>query len=362
VRAEELIRHDGCVVGVRVRDLVSDTPTEIRGNITVNAGGPWLGELTGGAPDNRYPWGWTRGYNIIVRRRFFDDYGVGLEGRADDYDSASVVKRQQRNFFFAPWRSGTIIGTIYRRYTDMPGKSRLDPEEIESFIREVNGLYPPAELTMEDVTYAHVGVLPAPLKMTPGDNVDPARDTQVVDGRKAGLDGYYAVRGVKYTTAIEVAERLATQWAGAAAMPVSRSLYGGERLISVGEVDGAARELKLKLDADVAENLAVQYGARFGDVLAQIGDQADLAQPLAAGVRTIGAQVLHAVRKEQALHLSDAVLRRTALGSFRYPGRPAVEKCAALMAGELHWDESRKASEIQALHDHYENRGVAHAI
>ncbi len=64
------------------------------------------------------------------------------------------------------------------------------------------------------------------------------------------------------------------------------------------------------------------------------------------GTATIGAQVVHAVRHEMALHLDDVVFRRTGLGTLGHPGVPAIKQAAELMRAELGWDETELANEM----------------
>jgi glycerol-3-phosphate dehydrogenase len=50
-----------------------------------------------------------------------------------------------------------------------------------------------------------------------------------------------------------------------------------------------------------------------------------------------------------AQKLADVVFRRTELGSAGNPGEIALKTCAAIMAKELDWDESRIQSEIKEV-------------
>ncbi len=47
-----------------------------------------------------------------------------------------------------------------------------------------------------------------------------------------------------------------------------------------------------------------------------------------------------------ALHLDDAVFRRTGLGTIGNPGDAALKKCADLMGKLLGWSEEEKKKEI----------------
>ena len=57
-------------------------------------------------------------------------------------------------------------------------------------------------------------------------------------------------------------------------------------------------------------------------------------------------QIVHGVREEMALKLTDVVMRRTELGSTGSPGDETLETCARLMGRELGWNDDRIAAEL----------------
>jgi glycerol-3-phosphate dehydrogenase len=59
--------------------------------------------------------------------------------------------------------------------------------------------------------------------------------------------------------------------------------------------------------------------------------------------------VVHGIREEMAMRLSDILLRRTDLGSAGNPGDETVQYCADVMAKELGWNSSRKKEEMDAI-------------
>jgi glycerol-3-phosphate dehydrogenase len=71
-----------------------------------------------------------------------------------------------------------------------------------------------------------------------------------------------------------------------------------------------------------------------------------LARPLGRDCDVIGAEILYAARKEMALKLSDALVRRTEAGAAGHPGADAVERAAAIMARAHEWDEWRTRNEV----------------
>ena len=69
--------------------------------------------------------------------------------------------------------------------------------------------------------------------------------------------------------------------------------------------------------------------------------------------RTVGAEVIHAVREEMAHKLADCVFRRTDLGTAGHPGEDALERCARLMGEELGWSSERRELELAEVRSRF---------
>ncbi len=367
VAAVKIMTHAGEVVGLRVRHAMTGAEGELRAPLVVNTAGAWLDQVAVDhpmpAPPDR---AWVRAFNVVITRRLFGEYGVGLEAVTEFKDEQAVVRRGKRNYFIGPWRAGSLLGTIYKPYAAAPDQAALDPAEIQDFLDDINRIYPPAQVTMAEVAFAHVGILPAagPRGVRA---VDPAKDTAIYDYEKiAGLKGYLAVKSVKYTTAIEVAERLVRQAARRINKPVTPDLpeqvYGGEHPMRGEDVGDYCREQGLLLAPDIRAGLSQQYGCRFDEVLAAGSRQGGWLERIAPGCPVIKAEILHAVHKEYACRLADVILRRTELGSAGYPGDLVLKTCAGLMAVALKWSPERQAEEVRAVQDHYRRLGVGHTL
>ncbi len=83
-------------------------------------------------------------------------------------------------------------------------------------------------------------------------------------------------------------------------------------------------------------------------------ERPELAAPVAAGVATLGGEVVHAIRNEMALRLADIVVRRTGLGSGGRPAPAALEACARIAAAELSWPAARTAEELALTERFYD--------
>lgn len=351
VRAEEVIAENGAVSAVRVTDGLTNDSIIICTRGVVVAAGPWrhLLKLPPQVPENLTTW--LDSYNIVVNRNLFGKHAVGLESRSEGI---------KRNLFFAPWRGGTIIGTHYKpwagtskligmAYESWPGEhpkgGQVRPEVLDEFMSDIHKIYPGSGLSIRDVTFVHIGLLPA----RPGAST-PESKSRVLDSRLlGGIRGLVVTEGVKYTTGLVDAHRavdLAAMHLGhAPACTTKTDFYGGGEAITAERIKGEALRAGLALTDLVASHL-VEYGSCFRRVLKYAANEADLAQPVAPNQPVLKAEVVFAVRDEMACHLSDVVMRRAAMGSFQNPGDAALHVVADIMARELSWNAERVIQEL----------------
>ena len=173
-----------------------------------------------------------------------------------------------------------------------------------------------------------------------------------------GLAGLLTVVGVKYTTARDVAAKsidLAWRKLG---LPPKQSLgentplHGGNIARYDDYVQEEARRKLKGLTEKSVKHLIANYGAAYPEVLQHTNENSEALLPLARSTEVLRAEVVHGIRAEMALKLSDVVMRRTELGSAGHPGAEAVQACAKIMAEELKWNEPRvraELAEVEAL-------------
>jgi glycerol-3-phosphate dehydrogenase len=94
------------------------------------------------------------------------------------------------------------------------------------------------------------------------------------------------------------------------------------------------------------QQLVHNYGSETGRIYEVAGRDGALLQPVAGQETVLQAEVIHAIREEMALRLSDVLLRRTELGSGECPAEAVREASSRLMAAELGWEEARRQREI----------------
>jgi len=107
-------------------------------------------------------------------------------------------------------------------------------------------------------------------------------------------------------------------------------------------------------DHNTRERLARTYGSTHTRLLETIQNTPEDGEPLSSDCAITRAEVTHAVREEMAVHLSDALLRRTEAGSAGQPDDTALRTAAKTMAQELGWSNERIKSEIADTQSVYE--------
>jgi glycerol-3-phosphate dehydrogenase len=343
LEAASLLTDGRRVTGVRARDRQTGKELEIAARLTVNATGASVDSLL-------TPLGVSMGMpllkamNLITRR---DAGEEALGGRAPS----------GRHLFLVPWRGRALLGTWESdRAMDANGLD-VTGGEIAAFISELNQAFPALDLTPADVSLVHRGIVPAARTAAGGVRLD-GRD-RVRDHAVDGIDGLLSVAGTKYTTVRAVAERLVDlgiaklQRPRAPCRTASRPLPGGSVRDLALTIAEARRDHDEGLPSDAIPHLVAAYGSRYRDVLNLAHDRPGWRVRIAEASPVIGAELVWAVRKEMAVTLSDAVIRRTPLGALGYPGDTAVERSAQIVGDELAWSEEQKREEVAAVKGFY---------
>lgn len=349
LQADRIIIADREVRGVEVSDRLGGAAFTVHAPLVINAAGPWLGEIQRRSRQLPTTEDLAKAVNIVVDRALFPGYGVGLAGSTGYVDRDAAFKRRKRLYFFAPWQNRTIIGTTYSYTAGQDTAATVTDEDIVEILREVNTIYPMARLTMKDVVFSHAGLVPA---YRPAGSVRHSAEPQMVKHSKVidhtradGLKGLLTIEGVKYTTAPAIARDV-------------------EMLLATGRGPDGSAAVGPRPHGFADRRLIDAYGRRFRHIEQVYGpDCVEIFQIIAADERSacylrldpplLAAEVIHAVREEMAVKLSDVVLRRTDSGTTGCPDRHDLRAIAGVMAGELGWDEPRIEREIAEVLAHY---------
>jgi len=355
LRADTALVEGGRVRGVRCVDeapapvvsasVAVERAVDVSARVVVNATGPQgdrvAAQLLGRALPRLVPV-LSLGLNVVTR-------SLGLE-------AAVGGMARGRLFFAAPWRGVTIAGTGHEPYQGTADSPIVPPADVDTFLRDFNLAFPRAGLARADIRLVHRGLLPT-AAVVDGE-VRLLKTSVIRDHVEDGHAGLLSVIGTRYTTARHTAQLAVDRVFAALGQPAppcatDRTALAGGDVGDLATFIADARRLDDGVDRDTGERLARLYGTEHTAVR-QLIARGPLGEPLSAQCPTLGAEVVHAMRDEMAVTLADAVLRRTEAGVTGHPGRPALERAAAIMAFELGWTPARIDAEVTACERVYD--------
>ncbi len=336
-----LLRAGDAISGIVVCDRVDGATFEIRAKTVINTAGAWIPFVQGLLHGQPPPFKVTKALNLVVRRQLFEDNVVAVSG-------------EKWRYFVSPGRGRSLIGTEYLPYDGDLSSLAVSPNEIDSFLAALNRAIPLGRLTRDDVSFVHRGLLPIKRANAQAGTFTLSKHPRIIDHAVEGAPGLFSVEGVQLTTARSVAQttldRVFKSWGRQLVPSVSAStpLHGGE--LERGD-DFVQAELKrdgIGVSVDNVRRLIRTYGSEYRRVLTFMGDTR-----LKESLALLRAEIIHAVRLEMALKLTDVILRRTDVGTAEPPSEEILSFCANLMRHELGWSEARTRSEVESVRAAY---------
>jgi glycerol-3-phosphate dehydrogenase len=341
------------VSGVMAADLMTGQEIRVACRTVVSAAGPWLERLAGGGRSAPAAQLWTTAVNVVVKKRLFQQYAVGLEGYTDFTDKDALIKRGKRLFFFVPWQERyTMIGTAYAPYHGAVDDFSLSREEVAKMLDDINKILPTGQLTMADVTMVHGGLLPiSEADGGTADSVQLDKSSLIIDhGSEAGINGLFSIKGVKYTTAPDIAEKMVgmlakDKWLGGR-VPGSYAAARPRRLDLGPLIGRLGPEYEI-----IRSHLVSRYATRWREIFSYLAASDSLtanASPLwlCTEPPLLTAELLYFICEEMAVTLADVVFRRCGLASAECPERDILARVAGIMGGELGWSEAEEERQL----------------
>lgn len=345
------------VQGVKVKDRLNGNTFEIGAEIIVNASGPWAYYLFGKlsrVPQRRIV-GLSKGIHLVTRPITHH----GALALATKHKNDTLINRGGRHFFMIPWRGRTLIGTTNVPYRGAPGRLRATEKDIAGFLKEINEVYPAAALKREDVTFAFAGFYPLANNVKKDVYQGGGKEYVFNHAKIDSIEGIVSVIGTKYTTARHLAEKavnLVVKKLGRKAPKATTAttpLVGGNIENFTSYLNAESYLNQGDLSYDIIHELILNYGSQYKLLLNYLVKNKELGARIIPEQPAIKAAIIHAVREESAVKLSDIIFRRTGLGTLGFPGETCLNTCATLMASELHWDKKRikqEITEVEALY------------
>lgn len=328
IKANELIRENGKVVGLQVEDVNTQETCEVRAKVIVSATGAWADRLRGGLVDEKRvrP---LRGSHVVVP-----------SWRLPVHQALAYQHPVDKRFTFVfPWEGTTVIGT-----TDLDHKDNLDleagitSEEVDYILEGANYQFPKADLIREDILNTYSGVRPIVGKEgVSADKLNPsaARRDHVVWSN----DGLVTVTGGKLTTfraiAMDVMKVAGPQLHIGKVEDTKDRVFAPAVKKLTGVKLGPAQERRLKGFYGSAAQELIDYAQN--DELGYI-----------PGALNLWAELRWAAAREAVSHLDDLLLRRTRLGLLLAEGgMQQIQRIKEIAQPELGWDDQRWDEEVQ---------------
>jgi glycerol-3-phosphate dehydrogenase len=354
-RATGFLRAAREVTGVRVEDAESGQSFDVAARTVIAATGVWSDDvaemLTAGGgpvrPGLRVRA--SKGVHIVVPR-------AAITGEA-----GLILRTDTSVLFVIPWGGHWIVGTTDTDWRLDRAHPAASAKDIDYLLAQVNRVLE-RPLSTSDIEGVWAGLRP----LLSGED----ESTSALSRSHAVVEpmlGLMLVAGGKLTTyrvmAADVVDHVVRRLGrrGVTGVPGSltphRLRSRTDQLPLLG-ADGYARMLGQRelvahrhgLPVGVVEHLVERYGSVATELLAIVDTSPSLGRALAGAPGYLAVEITYAASAEAALHLEDALARRTRI-SFEtsHRGVDSAEHAAALMADVLGWDAAHTSREI----DHY---------
>ncbi|MFN8581138.1 MAG: glycerol-3-phosphate dehydrogenase/oxidase [Gemmatimonadaceae bacterium] len=329
VSCDSIAVQGDAVTGLRVRDEASGAVFDVRARCVVNATGPWTGAFLATALARPAP------------RRIVRSKGVHIIVRQLHPTHAITILQRHRHALVVPFRGHSLIGTTDTVFEGDTDDVQASVDDVRSLLDVANSGLSGAHLTPADVVHTYAGLRPL-LAAAATSSYRLSRRAEVVrHDAVGGPRGLISALGGKWTTARHVAELCVDAVAHVLGerdrcSSHTRPLPGAQFDQLRAFRENVLRDQGPTVGSDWLTHLLDTYGSRYSAVLA-IDGGAGAQASLGDRIVERGAEVRFAIREEQALHLTDVVLRRTGLGALGTPTTAVLDAVTRIMTEELQW-------------------------
>ncbi len=249
-----------------------------------------------------------------------------------------------------------VAGWVQSPWDGDPAGVRPEPSDVERLAGRIREVLPGALARRGALLRAEAGVWAVPRSREPGT----LASLPCVRGVEEDLatPGFFTLLGGNLT----LFRRLAEEGVDAACrhlghkVPSSTDrvpLFGGgfrDRVIFRENLVECTERIP-NLPRPVVDHLVGLYGRKCCEVIELGIEREEWRDKVAPGCPDYRVQVIYAVRREDARHLDDVLLRRLRVSLGPDRGLGAAEPVARLMAGELGWDEATVRAEVERFRE-----------
>jgi glycerol-3-phosphate dehydrogenase len=322
--ATDLLRSNGNVSGVALRDGVSIADYRVNAKVVINATGAWADGLRRqqGAKSKLRP---LRGSHLLLPA-----------WRLPVAQAVSLMHPQDgRPVFVFPWEGVTLVGTTDVDHSgDLQLEAAITPGEVSYLMAAIAFQFPELQITLDDIIATYAGVRPV---------IDTGKSDPSKEGRDHAVwleDGLLTVTGGKLTTfrliALDALKHAAPHLPGWHDTLQPKAIFKRHPPLPANTA----------LNAQQRTRLQGRYGAQ-ANALVSCAQKGEL--DTIGGTETHWAELRWTARSEAVMHLEDLLLRRTRLGlQLREGGAGMLPRIRTVCQQELGWNDDRWDAEQAA--------------
>jgi glycerol-3-phosphate dehydrogenase len=324
------------VSGVRVHDVEDGRTLEVGANAVINCTGVWTDELQRlSGSRGRFRVRASKGVHIVVPRdRIVSESGL-------------ILRTEKSVLFVIPWRNHWIVGTTDTDWNLDLAHPAATKHDIDYILEHVNSVLA-TPLKHDDIEGVYAGLRP----LLAGESEETSKLSREHAVARVA-PGLVAIAGGKYTTyrvmAADAVDAASPDLPGRLQPSITDKvpLLGADGYHAlVNQVDQLGA--RHGLHPYRVRHLLDRYGSMVHEVLALAEGRPELLKPLTAAPDYLQVEIVYAASHEGALHIEDALARRTRI-SIEYPHRgvDCAQQVAELMAEVLGWPAETTDREVQ---------------
>jgi len=335
IRAESLLRDGKRVVGVKVKDSVSNSSFEIKATATIMCAGIWSDEL-------HEKFGIKPGYSVTMSKGVH----IVLPRSAIQSEAGIILKTQVSVLFLIPWGDKWIVGTTDTPYTGDRSEPVATNEDVDYILNEANRVLKP-KIKREDIIGVYAGLRPLVSNNKNSSTTKLSREHAV----DRPVPGFISIAGGKYTT-----YRIMGKDAVDLAVNELRRITSDSVTDKLPAVGADGYHALVQQSAQIADlygvteecviHLLNRYGSLISEVLEIVKRDSKMSERIDSSLPYIKAEIEYAASHEGARSVDDVISRRTRIAfESRDHGRSIAPEVATIISSVLGWGlKERRAS------------------
>jgi glycerol-3-phosphate dehydrogenase len=272
---------------------------------------------------------------------------IVVPGNAIRSNTGIILKTEVSVLFLIPWGDKWIVGTTDTPYDGDRAHPHATSADVQYILDQANKVLEP-QLKRESIIGVYAGL--RPLVSNSKDSTTTKLSREHTTDRSA--PGFVSIAGGKYTTYRVMGKDAIDMAVTDLRRSVSPSCTEKLPLVGADGYYGLVQQTaqiaaQFGIDEKSVVHLLNRYGSLISEVIELIVEDKKLAQPLAADLPYLKAEIVYAVTHEGAMSVDDVISRRTRLAfEANNAGLDLVDDVAALIAPYLGWGAKEKKASI----------------